>query len=303
MAKNTFSYLDLKNIESGWHELQKEVPWWMEEIRKAEYKPLSKDKELDLIAYAKKNNCKASKDKVIKANLRFVANLSRRYILDGVDIWETISAGNTGLLNAFDKFDVEKNVKLITYGVNHIRASFIDQLRQTQAIKLSARAVQTLNDLRLCGTVKEMKSRFPNRYPQDEMKIEDKIEGYLNIKFMSSLNDSYDDGDEVGSNIETKELSTFKESFQVHALLFDTKAITTRQKEVLSLAFGIDGDEPHTVREISTILDISPSKAAKLRKTGLLQLRENEPKFAELYDLLVDESEVTYAVPNTYTSE
>lgn len=96
------SYLDkqLKN---------ENVQWYLESI--SQYKELSRDEEVKLFEQITLYNDKSAKDTIINSNLRFVVNLAKNYVVEGIDLIDLIQAGNMGLLYAVDKYDYAKKVK------------------------------------------------------------------------------------------------------------------------------------------------------------------------------------------------
>ena len=77
---------------------------------------MTKDEEREVLLKAKAGDEKA-RDKIINHNLRFVVSVAKRYQNQGIPLEDLISEGNRGLVKAYTKFDVTKNVKFITYGV------------------------------------------------------------------------------------------------------------------------------------------------------------------------------------------
>ena len=78
-------------------------------------KPLTKKAEKELIIDYKENKNLASRNKLITANLRYACKLASAYRNRGVSFEDLISEANDGLIEAIEKFDVTKDVKLISY--------------------------------------------------------------------------------------------------------------------------------------------------------------------------------------------
>jgi RNA polymerase primary sigma factor len=79
------------------------------------YTPLKKKDERALIEDYLLNGNISSRDKLIKANLKYASSIANTYRGRGVDYAELISEANAGLIESIDKYDLSKNVKLITY--------------------------------------------------------------------------------------------------------------------------------------------------------------------------------------------
>lgn len=96
-------------------------------------KPISREKEIELIKLAKSNNIKA-RNEILTSNLRFVFDIAKRYKGCGTPLGDLISEGNIGLVRAIDKFDETKNVKFISYAVWWIRQAIQEFLHKNQII-------------------------------------------------------------------------------------------------------------------------------------------------------------------------
>jgi len=90
------------------------LKYYLEYIRK--FEPLSKEEERKVIIKAKQGH-KPSYEKIINSNLRFVVSIAKKYQNQGIALEDLISEGNKGLVKAYHKFDLDRNVKFITYAV------------------------------------------------------------------------------------------------------------------------------------------------------------------------------------------
>lgn len=86
---------------------------YFESLRK--YKPLSRKEERKLLKQYKKNNDLNARNKLINSNLRYAAKLASAYRGRGLGYLELISEANSGLINSIDRFDIKRDVKLISY--------------------------------------------------------------------------------------------------------------------------------------------------------------------------------------------
>lgn len=92
--------------------------------------PISREEETKLIKKYKKHNDLNARNKLIKSNLHFVADVAKKYKGLGLSYQDLISEGNIGLIKAIDRFDYTKDFKLITYGVHWIKQGILEALNK-----------------------------------------------------------------------------------------------------------------------------------------------------------------------------
>ena len=97
---------------------------------------LSREEEIELAKKAHAGD-KVAKEKIVRANLRFVVNVAKKYQNHGLDLVDLISEGNIGLLTAIERFDVSKGFHFISYAVWWIRQSILKAVcEKSRAIRL-----------------------------------------------------------------------------------------------------------------------------------------------------------------------
>ena len=95
---------------------------YLKEINKI---PLLTRSQEENLARAAAKGEQSAKDKLIRANLRFVVNVAKKYQNQGLPLADLISEGNIGLMNAIERFDVEKGYHFISYAVWWIRQAIL----------------------------------------------------------------------------------------------------------------------------------------------------------------------------------
>src|SRR6056297_1327122 len=109
----------------------------------------------------------ASKEKLVNANLRFVVNVAKKYQNQGLPLSDLINEGNIGLMNAIERFDVEKGYHFISYAVWWIRQAIL------KAISEKARMIRLpLNRANELVQIEKAKKRLQLRR-SDEPEVED----------------------------------------------------------------------------------------------------------------------------------
>ena len=125
------------------HTPNKNLSRYLSEIQKE--KLLSAEEEAELAYRAKKGDQKA-KDKIIKANLRFVVSVAKAYNSPSVPLEDLISEGNKGLIEAIEKFKPENGFKFISYAVWHIRKNMFYYIsKHSRQIRIPGNVLQELN--------------------------------------------------------------------------------------------------------------------------------------------------------------
>lgn len=98
----------------------KEIDIYFNEIKKT--KPLTREEEKELSRKIQQGD-KASLDKLVTANLKYVVNVAKSYRNTGVPFTDLVAEGNMGLIRAAEKFDASYNTKFISYAVWWIKAA------------------------------------------------------------------------------------------------------------------------------------------------------------------------------------
>lgn len=255
---------------------------YLKEIR--EEPLLTHEEEIKLSRGIKKGDQQARK-RMIRANLRLVVNIAKRYIYLGMPLLDLIEEGNLGLMRAVDKFNPRKGYRFSTYAAWWIRQSIIRFLaRDGKMVRLPV----YMNELiaKWKKTKEELTQKL-KRPPENEeiarkMKISknkrSEINFWLSAK-TSSLEASIDDAresrvldiledeDAVSPNINV-ERSLKKE--RVDNLL---ELMTDREREILDMRFGLVDGKPQTLAEIGRRLGVSRERIRQIEEEALKKLR------------------------------
>lgn len=203
---------------------------YITEIKK--FKNLSKEEEFDLLISAKNGNLN-SKNKLIKSNLKYVVQVSKKYQGMGIDLDDLISFGSIGLVISIDRFDLNNDVKFITFAIYYVRAE----------IKKS------LNDL----------SRLV-RIPSHKTKVDNKYFKTYNISLSDDENINMCDKIQYDTQIEENSLN-----IDINRSL---NYLPDKQRDVIKMYYGIDYNKPKTMDEIALELNISNERVRQLIRRG-----------------------------------
>jgi RNA polymerase primary sigma factor len=225
-------------------------------------------------------------DKLVKANLRFVVSVARNYQNQGLPLSDLINEGNLGLIRAAKRFDEKKNFKFISYAVWWIRQAILQALaEQSRIIKLPLNRVGTIHKIGKAQSKLEQKyRRIPNieeiarelKIDEEEVKETIKIgnshmslDAPLQQGEDSKLLDLLQDEDQILPDTGIMEISLHEEINQT----LDT--LTSREKEVIKLYFGIGEETAHTLEEIGQRFNLTRERARQIKEKALRRLKHS----------------------------
>lgn len=246
---------------------------------------LTAKEEIDLANKIKKGNEQARKA-MIRANLRLVINIAKRYMYLGIPLLDLIEEGNLGLMKAVDKFDPKRGFRFSTYAAWWIRQGITRSIsEQGKMIRVPVYMSDLITKWK---KTKERLSQKLKRIPTDEeiakkLKLpKDKIE-QINF-WMSTSTSSLDApiGDEnenqVSDLIEDQTSVSPDEGIE-HMLdkerikgLLDT--MSQRERHILDMRFGLIDSRPHTLAEVAKNLGVSRERVRQIEEAAILKLRK-----------------------------
>ncbi|ACO04136.1 MAG TPA: RNA polymerase sigma factor RpoD/SigA [Persephonella sp.] len=264
--------------------------------------PLLSPEEEKEIAKKAKEGDKEALEKLIKSNLRFVVNVAKNYTGYGIPFQELISAGNIGLIEAAKRFDPERGVRFISYAIWWIKQSILQTIQSQKDIIKIPQKTQNLS-MKIDTAYLELKERL-NREPKySEIKEylkehenididEETIENYLLIKRHSVSLDTPVDMDEgtffidLISKHSTKDIeeNIVRESIEKE-IEYILSHLSERERFIIVNRFGLNGEEPKTLREIGKELGISRERVRQIEIRALKKIRALATK-KHLKDLL-----------------
>lgn len=233
-------------------------------------KPIPPDEEVELFAKYKKGDNHA-KEKLIRANLRFVVSVAKKYETSGLPMIDLVNEGNIGLIRSLDDYDPTLGNKLITHAVWHIRREIISFIgNQKEVVRIPQ------NKKNEISKILKYKNKFfqeNGRYPLlEELPKELQIKNYHDATIKTTYLDKPLDQTETSastygdlilySNDNNLENIGFSEDVKIALNRLDA-----RYREVLVLSYGI-GVQQNTVEEISEKLGLEKFRVQDLLKTA-----------------------------------
>ena len=246
---------------------------------------LSREEENELALKAKAGD-KAAKDKIIKANLRFVVNVAKKYQGQGMDLVDIISEGNIGLITAIDKFDAEKGYHFISYAVWWIRQCILKAIcEKSRAIRLplnrANELVQIEHARKMVGggkTEEEEIAEVAEMLNMDAVHVRD----MLNInREMVSLDAQMRGGDSenatVGDFMEDERYASPYEEIVAKTMHEDINEVlgTLRPNEakVIRLRYGLDGSRPMSLKEVGDVCQLTKERIRQIEKRAIVRMQ------------------------------
>lgn len=201
-------------------------------------KPYTKEEEEEKIEMLL-NGKEDVRNQLIEHNLRLVVYIARKFDNTGVELDDLISVGTIGLIKAVNTFNADKNIKLATYASRCIENEILMHLRKIVKLKSEVSLDEPLNV----------------DFEGNELLLSDVLGT---------------DSDCVFTTIE----SSVDEELLAKAL----SVLPDREKRIMYLRFGLNGEEEKTQKEVADMLGISQSYISRLEKKIVGKLRKEMNK-------------------------
>lgn len=253
---------------------------YLKEIRK--FKPLSKAEEYDLFVLAKEHDNKAAYEKLITSNLRFVVSVAKKYQNQGLDLEELIEEGNLGLVKAFYKFDITRNVKFITYAVWWIKQSIINAIHEnSKTIRLPLNKIVNLTKAARLKYELEQELVRPidmsemQEYIDDPEILEDLKYSYTQIDLDKPRTDNERN---LNCILEDEGVANPEEAVElvIDELQEVLKGFTHREREIIYMYFGIGRVRNYTLKEIGIDMGLTRERIRQIKEKALERLKDSK---------------------------
>lgn len=255
---------------------------------------ITTEEEADLCKRIKLGD-EAALQKLVKANLKFVVSVAKKYDTGAHGLEDLINEGNLGLIRAARSFDATRGFKFISYAVWWIRQAILQYIADKhRMIRLPANQINALATLKKASGQLEQELERPPTFDELEAFTEislDKIKDY-----MSSAPHTYS-LDRVVNNEEGKSLLDtvadteteatddvlIKESGSI-AVLKAVEGLPPKCSQVLQLYYGLNGHEPHDMETIALVMGMGKERIRQLRVIGIKHLRIKKTDLKEYFN-------------------
>ena len=249
---------------------------------------ISVDEEIELAQKIRKGGREGerAKEKLVKANLRFVVSVAKQYQHQGLGLTDLIDEGNIGLVKADEKFDETRGFKFISYAVWWIRQSILQAIaEQSRIVRLPLNQVGALSKINSEISKFEQKNQRRPSVQElssltniDETKIDQTIKAdnhHMSIDAPFQEDDDNSMADVLASGEDSR--ADKQVDYESMAKELDTvlrNVLKDREITIVRECFGI-GCHEKGLEEIGDQLGLTRERVRQIREKSIVKLRES----------------------------
>jgi RNA polymerase primary sigma factor len=255
---------------------------YLEEINRIPL--LAREEEISL-AKAARSGSRNAKDQLIKANLRFVVNVAKKYQNQGLSLEDLINEGNLGLLTAVEKYDVDRGYHFISYAVWWIKQSILKALSEkSRMIRLPLNRANEL--LQIEKAKREIERNKGGDADIDEIadfltmekeRVTDVINASKSIASLESPLSADRDANSMAELMEDSDHESPEQTMINRALQESIEeALSTldeREAEIIRYRFGLDGTQRLSLKEIGDKYQLTKERIRQIEKRAINRLQ------------------------------
>ncbi len=250
----------------------------------AQYPLVTPEEEVDLAAQIRQGSDEA-RIKLIRSNLRLVVKIAHDFKGLGLPLLDLISEGNIGLMRAVEKFDPSKGAKLSSYAAWWIKQSMRRALaNQSRTIRIPVQSATKISKIQNARTrLREELGREPtNAEIAVAVNLTERTVSGLRLGKTTtiSLHDPIQQGEEgefrdiIPDDSTTAPDEIVQDDETLRHMLELVDRLEDREQRILKLRFGLGGERPHTLEEVSRIIGRTRERIRQIQNQALEKLRQ-----------------------------
>ncbi|PZU93427.1 MAG: RNA polymerase sigma factor, RpoD/SigA family [Leptolyngbya sp.] len=270
----------LSKVETASEKLQKELG------RKPNRQELVEKLKISEVEFTQKlHEGRTAKRRMIRSNLRLVVSIAKRYLNRGVPFLDLIQEGALGLNRATEKFDPDKGYKFSTYAYWWIRQGITRTIaNDARTIRLPIHIVEKLNKLKKAHRdLRRDLQRNPSEQElADALDVTvDQLRSLQQVRRRSlSLNHRVGKGEDTelmelleDSSTQTPESKISENMMRQEITSVLGEVLTEREKDIITLRYGLATGETHTLEEVGGIFNLSRERVRQIQTKAMRKLR------------------------------
>jgi RNA polymerase primary sigma factor len=245
---------------------------------------LTRQQEVDCATRARDGD-EAAKEHLVRANLRFVVNVAKKYQNQGLPLTDLISEGNIGLMNAVERFDVTKGYHFISYAVWWIRQAILKAVcEKSRMIRLPLNRANELVQIekarkQLQGdrSAEPRLSAVAKEVDMTASHVESLVSISRDLVSLDSPVGVDRDASTIGDFVADTDYQSPEEQAQDSALRDQINRVlatlTEKEADIIVRRFGLNGKQPLSLKEIGARYRLTKERIRQIEKKALRRLR------------------------------
>jgi len=245
---------------------------------------LTRDEENELARKAAAGDAYA-RNRMVESNLRFVVNVAKKYQNQGLPLSDLINEGNIGLMNAIEKYDVDRGYHFISYAVWWIRQAILKSIcEKSRTVRLP------LNRANELLQIQKMQRKLLHDNGEDanaeeighELNLDPQlVEDLLSIsREMVSL-DAPVYGDPTNSTVGDFVEDNYRSADDIlmnKALKDDINQalsiLSEKERDIIEMRFGLNGAIPMSLKEIGELYNLTKERIRQIEKKAIERMKQ-----------------------------